>query len=95
MYKRQEYTNAKIITNKNKSGILLDLESGNSIMLFINCIPEKMTTSVIQKLQKSTETLSISGKWKINFIEGAPVSVSYTHLDVYKRQVWNTFFLPE
>ena len=42
-------------------------------MLFINCIPEKMTTSVIQKLQKSTETLSISGKWKINFIEGAPV----------------------
>ena len=47
-----EYTNAKIITNKNKSGILLDLESGNSIMLLINCIP----------------------------------AVSYTHLDVYKRQ---------
>ena len=68
-----EYTDAKIISNKNKSGILLDLESGNSIMLFINCIPDKMTKGVIQKIHASTETLSISGKWKINFIEGAPV----------------------
>ncbi len=67
-----EYTEAKIISKNNQKGIVLDLEPGKSMMVFINSIPDRMKVCGIQDVGTHTETLPIEGTWKIIFNEGAP-----------------------